>query len=276
MKAMKDTSIMKIGTLLFICMIAWTGCDATSTEPELEQAPAVLPEEAFSMDLGMFDQGEDISSKTDQHSSHYIASVWRVSVATLITTSILYYPAVLTAAVQEVEPVVSDGAYIWSIETLVKGERHGVELHARLAGSDIEWRMFVSGVDEESGYYFEDFLLYSVRTGVTSEAGDFQVYYPIEGSSVQVMDGSYAMTTEGGHTLSFSIPEGVEDLGGSSAIYEHVDPLLSLDLTGPEGNNHFIEWNTQTGAGSIQADDYNNGEKGCWDETRANVECEVS
>ena len=278
---MKDTTITTFGAFLFACVLLLTGCDAASVSEDTT-APAVLPAEAFALDLNIFQSAEASkmagyeAGEHTQHSSHYIAAVWRVSIATLITGSILFYPAILTEAVQHVEPVIQDDAYVWAADTLINGQRHGVELRARLIGDDVDWNLFVSGVDEESGMYFENFLLYNARTGITSEMGTFDVFFPVNGGSQQVMDGSYAVTSEQTHTLSFSIPEGVEDLGGASATYEVDGIYVTMELTGAEGDRHVVEWNEETNEGSLTADDYNEGQKSCWNTNYANVDCPAS
>lgn len=267
---MKTTLIHKISLLLFVCAFVLVGCDTVDSSSGDESAPEVIPSEAFSLDLNMFGPQ---AGKSTQESSHYVAAAWRVSIATVITSTILYYPAVLTAAIQEVEPVVNNNTYIWAADTTVAGRTHGVELRARLNGGAIDWTMRVSGIDDETGRYLENFVLYEATTGVLSNSGSFDIYYPKDGGSLKVMDGSYMVGNDETHTLQFSIPDNVEDIGGAVAIYKHDGMQSSIDLTGGEGLNHLIQWDEETGAGSLTADDYNNGEQACWDSEQQNVEC---
>ena len=268
---MNTTFLTKTSLLLFLCVWVLVGCDTVDSGSNEEAAPTVLPAEAFALDLDMFGTQ---ASKSNQENSHYVAAVWRVGVATVITGTILYYPAVLTEAIQEVEPIVNEDTYIWSSITQVNGRDHGVELRARLDGEFIDWIMRVSGLDDETGQYLEKFVLYEASTGILSNSGTFEVFYPKDGGSLKVMDGSYIVEDENNHTLEFSIPVQVEDIGGSVGIYNHAETINSVDLTGPLGGNHFIEWNNQTNAGSLTADDYNEGERACWDSELQNVECE--
>ncbi len=272
---MKDTLHIKIGLYLILGALVWAGCDTVEPATDEPVAPEVLPEEAFSMNLNFFDQDQP-AGKSGAAPSHYLAAVLRVSVATVITGSILYHPAVLTAAVQQVDPVFSDGAYVWAADTLIDGRVHGVVLEARVNGEEVLWEMEVSGIDDETGTYLEDFLLYEAQTGILTEEGTFQIYFPIEGISQQVMDGSYSVTADDIHTLIFTIPRGVEDVGGSSAVYEHNGNRITIDLTGPEGSRHLVEWDTETNEGSLTADDYNNGEQACWNASKVNVACPAS
>ena len=268
---MKTTFHYKISLFLVLCASALVGCDTVDSSSSETLAPTVLPSEAFAMDMTLFSSQ---AGKNTHESSHYVAAVWRVSVATLITGTVLYYPAVLTEALQEVEPVVQDNEYIWAAETMIKGRVHGAELRAKLNGGSIDWTMRVSGIEDETGVYLEDFILYEASTGVVSSNGTFEVFYPKDETSIKVMQGAYRVNHEETHTLSFEIPEPVEDLGGSMVTYGYDRLNVSIDITGPDGGHHFVEWNDETGAGSLTADDYNNGEKACWDDTQQNVACE--
>ena len=268
---MKTTYRNKVGLFLFVIVFALVGCDTVDSSSVEETAPEVIPAEAFNLDVEMFGPQ---ASKGTQESSHYVAAVWRVSVATVITGTILYYPATLTKALQQVEPVIEENTYIWAVDTTIAGRVHGVELRAQRDGSAIDWIMSVSGIDDETGQYLDNFVLYEASTGIASHMGTFEVFYPKDGGSLKVMDGAYAVDETGTHTLDFSIPQNVEDIGGAEATFSHEEAFNTLNLTGPEGNNHFVEWNRQTHEGALTADDYNNGDRSCWDSERRNVECQ--
>ena len=267
---MKTTYRNKIGLFLFVIVFALAGCDSIESNSTEEDAPAVIPAEAFSVDLDMFGPQ---ANKGTYESSHYIAAVWRVSVATVITGTILYYPSALTKALQEVDPVVNGDTYIWAVETTVAGRPHSAELRARLDGPAIDWEMRMTGIDDETGNYLENFVLYEATTGIVSNNGTFEIFYPKNGESLKVMDGAYDVAEDGTHTLEFSIPSNVEELGGAKAIFSNGGITNTLDLTGAEGLNHFIEWNTQTDEGALTADDYNNGTRSCWNAERQNADC---
>ena len=261
--------------VLALLIFLFTGCDTVDPASETDEAPAVIPQEAFALNLGVMEQ-EAPASKNGAAYANWLNATIRAGVAIHITHAILEVPFELTKAVQHVPPVYNENAYIWSTETFIDEQRHSIALKAQNSDEFINWQMKVSGVDEESGLAFEDFLLYSARTYKDVNEGSFQVYFPVESGSQQVMDGTYNVVDEEEHTLTFSIPDGVEDIGGSSAVFDHLEDQITLDLTGPLGGRHLIEWNETTGAGSLTADDYNNGEKACWDEELKNTPCDVA
>ncbi|MFK7843708.1 MAG: hypothetical protein AB8G77_00300 [Rhodothermales bacterium] len=271
---MNDTSSIQKIALLLLLIITFTGCDTVDPKTEDQQAPAVIPQEAFALNLDIFQQ-ETPANKNSAAYTNWLSATVRAGVATYIGQAILEVPFELTAAIQHVPPVYNENAFVWAADTLVDGQLYGIALKAQIADNFVDWQMKVTGVVDETGVTFENFLLYSARTYTDADEGTFQVYFPTEAGSQQVMDGAYEINDEAGQTLSFNIPQDVEEIGGTAAIVNHYNDQVTLDLTGPHGGKHFIEWDTVTGAGSLIADDYNNGEKACWDETLQNVECEV-
>ncbi len=273
-ETMYTSSYTRLTALLLLLVFDWTGCDTVDPAPETTEAPAAVPTQAFDLDVNFFSQ--DAPANKNGQASHFLAAVWRVTIANLVAGSILYYPAVATHAIQEVEPVFNGGAFVWAADTLVDGRKHGIELRARMAGTYVDWTMRISGIDDETGNDLEDFVLYTAQMGTQSSNGTFAVFFPINGVSRQVMDGAYDVVSETESTLSFSIPEGIEDIGGVSAVYGTDGIWTTLKLTGAEGKTHFMEWNSETHESAITATDYFNGEKGCWDSNLLNTECAPS
>ena len=258
---------------IIICLLTAIGCDSMDPIAETEIAPKVLPEAAFALDVDFFDRADEAGKNTHAFTNFFNAAV-RVGVATHVTHHILYYPVTLTQAVQKIEPVQENGSFIWAADTVIAGQKHGVSLTARVDSDVINWQMYVSGVDSSNGLVFEDHLLYEADTDINSQTGSFDVYAPTETGSLHVMNGSYDVSDDQNHTLTFTIPSGVEEIGGASATFQHTAPWYTLDITDPSGGSHFIEWNRETHVGSLTATDYNNGEKSCWNAALMNTECQ--
>ncbi len=270
---MNDTSITRKIVALLLFVMAFAGCETVDPKSDELEVPAVIPEEAFSINLDVFER-EVPAGKHGKAYTNWLSAVLRTGTAVYIGHAILHVPFSLTAAVQQVPPVYQGGAFVWAADTLIDGQEHAVQLKAQLAETYIDWQMQVTGVIDETGVTFENFLLYRARTQTDVNEGTFQVYFPVETGSQQVMDGSYEVIDEMDHTLTFSIPQDVDDIGGSSAVFDRDGLFVTLDLIGPLGGTHLIKWNTETGEGSLIAPDYNNGEEACWDETLRNVPCE--
>ncbi len=276
---MNDTSVIRNLAAFLFLIITFTGCDTVDPHTEAPQAPAVIPEQAFALNLGVLEQDSSArainAGKNGDAFTNWLSATIRAGVAVHITHAILEVPFELTKAIQQVPPVYNEHAFIWAADTLIDGQRHSIALKAQQANNYVDWQMKVSGVIDETGLSFDDFLLYNARTYTDAHEGTFQIYFPVTSGTQQVMDGSYEVIDESRHTLTFSIPQGVEDIGGSSAVFDKDGAWITLDLTGPLGGTHLIEWNTETGEGSLTAQDYNNGEKACWDTALQNSPCPV-
>ncbi len=271
---MKNTSIIRNLAFIILTIFAFTGCDTVDPASETTEAPAVIPEDAFSLDLNVFADGP-VAGKSEAYTNWINAAV-RAGIATEVTHVILDVPHKLTRAIQQVPPVFADGAFVWAVDSLVNGQLNSIHLQARAVDNYVDWEMRLTGVVEETGVEMNDFVLYNARTYTDAMEGTFQIYFPLESGSQMVMDGRYEKENTTGKTLEFTIPAEVEDIGGAAAHFNQNQDQITLDLTAPNGTTHLMEWNRRTHAGSITATDYNNGDRACWDETLQNVACEVA
>jgi hypothetical protein len=254
--------------LLFIA-----ACDSVESQQE-PVAPAAVPEAAFDMDLSLFNAG---ASKEGSQGTNFLSAAIRVLIVNTGIYSILYIPAQVTAAAQEVEPIWNGEVFIWAADTLVNGQKEGFQLTARPDGNAILWEMEVTGYDDRNDVRFEDFLLYEARTGLSSNEGTFSIIFPTENGPVRLLDGTYAIVDEASDsTIRFSVPANVPEIGGMKATYRQEGVWFTLDFTEPDpAKRHIMRWNTETNEGSVTAYDYNNGEEACWDAALQNIDCPV-
>jgi hypothetical protein len=258
--------------VMLLCFVA--ACDSVEPSPE-PQAPQVIPEAAFDMDLRLFDNGP---GKQGTRGTNFLAAAIRVLVVNTGIYSVLHVPAQVTAWAQEVEPVWDGEAFVWAADTLVDGQKEGFSLTARPDGNAILWEMRVSGYDEHNDVRFEDFLLYDARTGLETNEGTFNIQYPTKEGSLRVLEGAYEVVDEETDaTIRFTIPTDVPEVGGMKATYRQEGVWFTLDFTEPDPTHrHLMRWNVETNEGSIKAYDYNNGEEACWDAGLQNTDCPVA
>lgn len=270
---MKTVTNFSRFVVLTALVVAFAACD-TVTPDQQPEAPAVLPEAAFDMDLNLFQGG---ANKTGAVGVNFIAAGIRTLVVNAGIYSILYVPAQVTAAAQHVEPTWNGEAFVWAADTTVNGQREGFALTARQDGNTIRWEMRVTGYDERNDVRFEDFLLYEANTGLQTNKGTFGIIFPTAQGPVRLLDGSYEVDEAAReNTLRFAIPTEVEEVGGMKADYYQEGDWFTLDVTEPDPNKrHIMRWNSVTNEGSIQAYDHNNGEKSCWDASLQDVPCPV-
>ena len=126
------------------------------------------------------------------------------------------------------------------------------------------------------GQAYDNFVLYTATTQIGGLVGDWSLYYNIQGQDrTRLLDAHYEQTGAQ-HELTFSVPDTNpnQDAHGASVYYmaENSDRVVDYQESTP-GQNHYIEWDAVTKAGSITAWNHNNGERACWDSNLDNTHC---
>ena len=235
------------------------GCDASDPATEAI-APAVLTPDAFSFEP----DAPDAKKGTGEH---FFNAAFRVGVVSAIVQANLILPAAATHAATQTEPVVTDGVWVWASTFPINNDEVTFRLEGTPQGREIRWRLGITNRD------LDDFTLYTARSDMNGETGDWQLFYEENGASVEVLRADFEVTGEDSRELTFSVPPG-RDGAGSSVGYVHDGSTREFDWREePAGLDHYIEWDAATGRGWIEADNYRDGERACWDETLANADC---
>ena len=308
---MKTRSLYSISALFFLVIFVLAGCDSVGPETNTNQeppppvvteeppppAPPILPSEIFWLDLSLFEAspGKLASDATYANSSenftNFLAAALRAGAITVINGTILTPPAIFTGALADVEPVFVEPEE-GSVEASFVWEKNNVELGTTSTGlrlvatinqentaadtnnAGIDWNLFVSGIEDNRGQPAQDFLMLDARTNVTTLTGNLELSYPRDGASTLTMAGEYTLDPDNSfYSLAFSIPEGIRIVGGLSTTITKDNALSSLDITTNSGIKQLIQWDETTSFGSITADDYNNGQRACWNGELRNVPC---
>jgi hypothetical protein len=124
---------------------------------------------------------------------------------------------------------------------------------------------------------YDAFELYNATTSLDGKSGSWRLYYEVEGERTEVLDAEFEVTSETEREITFTVPPSNPDPGavGETVRYHSEGDARLFDWhQEPEDNDHLVEWSASTGAGSITADDYNDGERACWDENLDDVPCD--
>ncbi len=253
-------------TMLFVLLLA--GCDSVSDD-DGATAPPVLPADAFSLKTDLFNQTNASKSMAGTHFAAAALRVWPVSV---IISANLIVPVAVTAAALQANPERDGTTWTWTTTTVANGREITSQLAGTLQGSSVRWSMRVSYFDGEQT--LDEFELYTAVTDASSQTGSWKLYYPINGQSRNVLNADFAVPSETEATITYSIPASAENNAGDSVRYEADDNARTFDWTQVgEALNHLIIWDADTRVGSIDATNYNQGQKACWDEDLENSAC---
>ena len=267
------------------------------TEEPPPPAPPIFPSEVFLLDLSLFETSPGkLSSDATYTSSpgnftNFLAAALRAGAVTVINGTILTPPAIFTGALADAEPQYvppendsDEPAFIWEKDNVELGtSSNGLRLVATINkentpadtnNAGIDWNLFVTGIEDNRGQPAQDFLMLDARTNVSTLTGNLELSYPRDGASALTMIGEYTLDPDNSfYSLAFSVPDEIRIVGGLATTITRDNTLNSLDIMTKEGVKQLIQWDETTSLGSITSDDYNNGQRACWNEELRNVPC---
>lgn len=260
-----------VGVLTLGVLLA--ACDAADPNPPPPPpaAPSLPSAAAFDFDRSF---PSSTGSQVQSGPNHGNAA-FRVGVVTLAVGIHLIVPSVATGAAGQVSPVIQNGTWVWENTVAVEQSSVTFRLEGTPDGNEVDWRMLISSPDLK-GEVYDNFPLYTAATSFDGKTGTWSLNYRIDGATTNVLNADYEEASGAVHELTFSIPESNpnENARGSSVLYQAAGDARLFDWHEPTpGQTHLIEWDAVTRAGSIEAWNYNNGERACWDSGLNDVPC---
>jgi len=253
---------------LLLLLSLLTGCDSNAPE-ENDTPPPVIPSEAFTIQTELF-----AGSASKAAGAHFINAALRVWPASLALSAHLIVPAVVTAAALDAgEPALENGTFIWTSTAQTEQNNLSFSLSGKPEGSYIDWTMRIQWTNPDTDET-EEFTLFTAQTDPNSKSGTWSLYYPFDGTPLNVLNAEYAITSETKKEIEFSIPEGVETYAGSTVRYSQDGDVRTFYwFQSDENQTHTISWNQETKVGSIISTSYNDGEKACWGPSLEDIPC---
>ena len=246
--------------LALLLVAALAGCDASGPD---DGPPDVIAPAAFSVDLDAFpDEASADAAGASAVGANYATSAARVGIVSAILGANLALPERATRAATRVEPTVTDGAYLWDTNVDVFGRDVEVRLAGDPDGDRVAWRLTTALEGDDR------FTYYTAETTASGQAGSWRLFNPDADGPVLAASFDVDETPE----ITFTVPPG-NDQAGARVRYEADGDALTFDFTDAAGDRALVVWDRATGAGSITADDYNGGERACWDADRDDTDC---
>jgi len=260
----KKAAALLIGALLF------AGCaEEAPTAPGTGGAPD-LPDAAWlAFDTGFF-EGEE--KALDGSHAHFLNAAIRVAALSAITEIALAPPvAAFALAVHTVPSRQPDDSYLW-VYTYVMGEEEvQVRLRGKDTGNGAEWALRVTALHLDPPV--ADELWFEGETRRGGREGVLRFY-----------DWNLPGKPKTG-TLEWENERTYEDLRFTDHEENPGDVLRFLaDAAESRIDYHddsedadwFILWRETDGTGSLKVEEYNGGEKACWDEDQEDCACALA
>lgn len=194
----------------------------------------------------------------------YTNAAVRVGVVSAIVGLNLVLPAAATEAATRNAPELEGGAFVWSNTIAVLGTPVDVRLTGDPAGAGVDWTLQTAAEGEDY------FTFYTARTTLDGRDGTWSLFNPDSDGSVLAAD--FDADSETDREITFSVPPG-NDAAGAEVTYRVDGSTQVFDFTNADGVRALIEWDRETRAGSITADDFNGGATACWDGGLDDVDC---
>lgn len=255
-------------------IVAGSGCNQTTapSDPgnnnQQAEAPVLPPAEKLDFAFDFFELEDIGSEKAEAARWNFFNARVRLAVIGVITEFVLTPPVLaFSLALHTVPSPQDDGSYIW-VYTWVDGSE---EAQIRLKGTPeydhVKWELRVSNTAED----FANELWFEGESANDGDSG-FWRFHDFNRAGDPIV-ARIDWLSEGNHEkLTFT---DLDENPGAELAYEREADRHEVSYTSNAGDEDlFIIWNGD-GTGSIEAADYNDGEKACWDTRQEDADCPV-
>ncbi len=275
---MKTGTKRKTLAVLLVGQLAWFACTENPAEPQTQGQPELPPAQALSIEMDYFianswkaaQAGDAVLAK-----DNFTEAVNRVLQFNLLVIAQATIPMATFAAILTQQPTLGeDGKYHW-VYTM---DLNGTSLKADLSGvrdstnGEAIWEMRITYGGME--YNLEDFLWYSGRSGPNNKTGYWTIYDPSRPDSThERVLVQWQVDSDTTSMITFSVLTAGETQNDQVTFYRDGAGRKMLLYDSSADATTEIGWNVETGEGYIQAADYNEGAKACWDASKNDVAC---
>ena len=259
------------------------GCSEDSDEGDMEKltisgAPPLPPDESMTVDLSLFDEkvlGSPVAAPV-LSSKHYMTAATAAAGISSAVVASISLPAALFRSAKGGEPEQqNDGSWLWTFSQQIESFTFTARLTGTTEGNTTVWSMKVSS--DMPIYPVEDFEWYTGTTVETNTLGSWQLYdvsTPKQRNPTVKVDWSVAVLKLEANLTLENVDKRSNKYQGDTLEYEtDMKTVSMLFKDASENRASRITWDVATGAGSIAAPGYNNGEEGCWDAQKQDVQC---
>ncbi len=240
---------------------------ATTICPSIDQFPGI---DQYDADAPVAETSEELAGE------NWINAAARATVLSGASVLVLSPPAAALALALTVEPV-ADGptTYVWTYTGTFQEQEWLLELTARITTSGYEYEL--TATSDVAELPLEDALWFNGTASFDLTEGVWNVYDPLDVAARQTYAVEWLLTGTS-VALDLEVVDTENPYLGTTLTWSanEVDCLMAYSLVEETlyVGDGVLAWETDTGAGYIQASDYKEGVKGCWDENRQDLACE--
>lgn len=264
-----------VALLLVGIFTLWIVCEKNPTESELpKEAPALPPASSMQLDLSLF-ENQSLEKSTLFSKLHFTnAALGLVFINAVVAFHMSVPVAVFVAAASQKPELQSDGKFHWIYSVNWEGKTFEADLAGWIdvAKKQVVWEMRISS--NASILPLNKFLWYKGRSEIDASSGYWLFYdHTQPAKSVEVAQIDWSIAAADDRTLTFKGIQSGSETEGDTLEYHWQGDQRSVTLYDKsKDQTTLIHWNAETGAGCLQAPDYNEGQESCWDENQNDIE----
>ncbi len=273
-----------ITSATFLLLFTIWSCGDSPSGPDLSEAPDAPTLDNVKMDFSIFEQAdtfhsiqsdtrEAIRNKMDSlpvtaNFTAYEQAAWYAYFAELWFQTMGSLPSAFFQEHQWGDPHVDGDTWIWEWSFAAEGESIAMRITAETINNERHWelRYTMEGMDID----LDNALLIASQIRLDGSGGAWQLYDFFDENE----DPTYLMEYEldGDITTLVDMRFDVEEDG--RFLYRRDGDIGSLEMWDVfDAGRSILEWNNETGKGSIQSEGYRDGNRVCWDENFQDTEC---
>ncbi len=256
----------KILALLLALSFTFTSC-SDDDEAVPDNPPEIPPVETLIMDFSNFEGNTSGRTATALNwtQAALVVGVWNVAIGVTLAVPV----AAFAASVNQSPSFDADRKlWVWTYDYEFVGRTYSAELTGALIAGGVEWKMYVS---QEDG--FQDYLWYTGQMNAGGTKGYWRLNRNPE-NTVEFLNIDWEREDDDIASIKYTdITEGSENKGSyieygknSNQGFNNYYNLFSAK----ENKSIMIQWDSTTGAGTIQIGDE---DPLCWDENFQDAAC---
>ncbi|HCD51045.1 MAG TPA: hypothetical protein DEQ34_01260 [Balneolaceae bacterium] len=257
-----------LGIFLILGMVMMS-CGETPNE-DVGEAPQVPSASTLEVDYNGFQSAPKVTSV--QTSDNFSTAALLATTMGGIVRASAAIPKTILAGAQNTTPeYIGDSTWKWTFTADGEEGSFTITLLAVTDRQNVNWEFYVT---TSAGNL--DWNLALLMSGTSTYDGSEGMWLIHNPENEEVVASTVWEFTDDSNTVDMSFYEDGNEDPFASILYTYADPEKTLVFDNlNEDTQTVIKWNTTTGEGSLTSDNYNDGEKACWDSSFQDVSCPV-
>jgi hypothetical protein len=268
----------KIFSLVIVFLLStgfFTCCKKDKGEP-----PTLPPQESMTMDFSNFSStkksievlpGQKGTENSNWEFAATIAGIWKL----IINTTLAVPVAAFKAAVDQTPVYISTKNWQWSYSVTLPSGTYKARLTGLIGSSNVQWKMYVTGVGPDT---FAEFLWFEGTSNLDGSGGQWILYQNSQ-SPVAYLQIDWTKTSSSVGYVKYTYVK------SDNFLNSFIEYGLTSNVLNAYYNIHYyndvkfsdvnIEWNTTTHNGHVKSVDYlGDSNWYCWDSNKVNTVCQ--